>query len=58
MKRGDLVRIEYIRPGKEVTYYEEDFFAQNGTFHGGNLHQRRRGSKPPGRVVCLPPLGK
>ena len=31
MKRGDLVRIEYIRPGKEVTYYEEDFFAQDET---------------------------
>ena len=29
MKRGDLVRIEYIRPGKETTYYEEDFFAQD-----------------------------
>jgi len=26
---GDLIRIEYIRPGKEVTYYEEDFLAQN-----------------------------
>jgi len=25
MKPGDLVRIEYIRPGKETTYYEEDF---------------------------------
>ena len=31
MKRGDLVRIEYIRPGKEVTYYEEDFFSQDET---------------------------
>lgn len=31
MKRGDIVRIEYIRPGKEVTYYEEDFFAQDET---------------------------
>lgn len=29
LKRGDLVRIEYIRPGKEVTYYEEDFYAQD-----------------------------
>lgn len=26
---GDLVRIEYIRPGKETTYYEEDFVAQD-----------------------------
>jgi predicted RNA-binding protein associated with RNAse of E/G family len=24
MKPGDPVRIEYIRPGKEITYYEED----------------------------------
>jgi predicted RNA-binding protein associated with RNAse of E/G family len=31
MKRGDLFRIEYIRPGKEVTYYEEDLFAQDET---------------------------
>ena len=31
MKRGDLVRIEYIRPGKDVTYYEEDFFALDET---------------------------
>jgi len=31
LKRGDTVRIEYIRPGKEVTYYEEDFFAQDET---------------------------
>lgn len=31
MKRGDLVRIEYIRPGKETTYYEEDFYAQDET---------------------------
>lgn len=29
MKPGDLVRIEYIRPGKETTYYEEDFVSQN-----------------------------
>lgn len=29
IKRGDIVRIEYIRPGKDVTYYEEDFFAQD-----------------------------
>jgi predicted RNA-binding protein associated with RNAse of E/G family len=29
VKAGDLVRIKYIRPGKEVTYYEEDFFAQD-----------------------------
>jgi len=29
MKPGDLIRIEYIRPGKEVTYYEEDFLAQD-----------------------------
>jgi len=31
LKPGDLVRIEYIRPGKEVTYYEEDFLAQDET---------------------------
>ncbi len=31
MKRGDTVRIEYIRPGKQVTYYEEEFFAQDET---------------------------
>lgn len=31
MKRGDIVRIEYIRPGKEVTYYEEGFYAQDET---------------------------
>ncbi len=31
MKRGDIVRIEYIRPGKDVTYYEEDFYAQDET---------------------------
>lgn len=28
MKPGDLVRIKYIRPGKDVTYYEEDFLAR------------------------------
>jgi predicted RNA-binding protein associated with RNAse of E/G family len=27
MKHGDIVRIEYIRPGKEVTVYEEDFLS-------------------------------
>lgn len=31
MKPGEQVRIEYIRPGKEVTYYEEEFFAQDET---------------------------
>jgi len=31
VKRGDIVRIKYIRPGKEVTYYEEDFFAKDKT---------------------------
>ena len=31
MKPGDLIRIEYIRPGKEVTYYEEDFLAEDET---------------------------
>ena len=31
IKRGDIVHIEYIRPGKEVTHYEEDFFAQDET---------------------------
>jgi hypothetical protein len=29
MNPGERVRIEYIRPGKEVTYYEEEFFAQD-----------------------------
>lgn len=29
MNPGDLIRIEYIRPGKETTYYEEDFVSQN-----------------------------
>ena len=29
VKKGDIFRIEYIRPGKEVTYYEEDFLAQD-----------------------------
>jgi predicted RNA-binding protein associated with RNAse of E/G family len=29
VKRGDVVRIEYIRPGKDVTQYEEEFFAQD-----------------------------
>jgi predicted RNA-binding protein associated with RNAse of E/G family len=29
MKPGDLVRIEYIRPGKETTYYEEDLVARD-----------------------------
>ena len=32
LKPGDLVRVEYIRPGKEVTYYEEDFLAQDETY--------------------------
>lgn len=31
MKPGEKVRIEYIRPGKEVTYYEEEFLAQDET---------------------------
>ena len=31
MNPGDLVKIEYIRPGKETTYYEEDFVAQDET---------------------------
>jgi predicted RNA-binding protein associated with RNAse of E/G family len=26
---GDLIRIEYIRPGKETTYYAEDFVLQD-----------------------------
>ena len=26
---GDRVYMEYIRPGKETTYYEEDFVSQN-----------------------------
>ena len=29
MKPGDPFRIEYIRPGKETTYYEEDLVAQD-----------------------------
>ena len=29
MNPGDLVRMKYIRPGKETTYYEEDFVAQD-----------------------------
>jgi predicted RNA-binding protein associated with RNAse of E/G family len=29
MKPGDAVRMEYIRPGKEITYYEEDFISQD-----------------------------
>lgn len=31
MKPGDLIKIEYIRPAKEATYYEEDFFAEDET---------------------------
>jgi len=31
MNKGTLVRIKYIRPGKEVTYYEEDFYSQDET---------------------------
>jgi len=31
MNSGDLVRMEYIRPGKETTYYEEDFISQDET---------------------------
>ena len=31
MKPGERVRIEYIRPGKDVTLYEEEFFAQDDT---------------------------
>lgn len=29
MKPGDTVHIEYIRPGKETTYFEEDLVAQD-----------------------------
>jgi predicted RNA-binding protein associated with RNAse of E/G family len=29
MKPGDLIRIEYIRPGKGITYYEEDLLFQD-----------------------------
>jgi len=29
MKPGELIRIEYIRPSKETTYYEEDFVSQD-----------------------------
>jgi len=29
MKPGDPFRIEYIRPGKETTYYDEDLVTQN-----------------------------
>jgi predicted RNA-binding protein associated with RNAse of E/G family len=31
VKPGDPVHVEYIRPGKEVTHYEEDFVAQDKT---------------------------
>jgi len=31
LERGDIVRIEYIRPGKDVTYYVEDFLAKDET---------------------------
>jgi len=31
VQRGDLVRIEYIRPGKETTYYEEDLLTLDET---------------------------
>jgi hypothetical protein len=31
MNPGDPVRIEYIRPSKETTYYEEDFVSQDET---------------------------
>ena len=29
MNPGDAVRMEYIRPGKEITYYEDDFISQD-----------------------------
>ena len=31
MKPGDTVHIEYIRPGKEITYFEEDLVTQDDT---------------------------
>ena len=31
MNPGDPIRIEYIRPGKETTYYEEDLVVQDET---------------------------
>ena len=31
MNPGEPVRIEYIRPGKETTYFEEDFVSQDET---------------------------
>jgi len=31
MKSGDLIYIEYIRPGKEITYYDEDLVARDET---------------------------
>jgi predicted RNA-binding protein associated with RNAse of E/G family len=31
MKRGETVRIEYIRPGKDVTVYKEDFLLQDSS---------------------------
>jgi hypothetical protein len=31
MKPNDLVHIEYIRPGKEITYFEEDLVMQDET---------------------------
>ena len=34
MDPGDPIRIEYIRPGKETTYYEEDLVAQDETCLG------------------------
>jgi predicted RNA-binding protein associated with RNAse of E/G family len=31
MNSGEPIRIEYIRPGKETTYYEEDLVSQDET---------------------------
>ena len=31
MNPGEPVRVEYIRPGKETTYFEEDFVSQDET---------------------------
>ena len=47
MNPGDLIRIEYIRPGKETTYYEEDFVSQDKTC------LRTRKTLPPDAVERL-----
>jgi hypothetical protein len=44
---GDLIRIEYIRPGKETTFYEENFVSQD------DLCLRTRKTLPPDIVERL-----